>query len=65
MRAAERVAKALSFEKPDRVPFIGYNGISPLRSDILPLFPLTPNTWQPSKTEYYPHLHTLRKVLLK
>ena len=60
MRAAERVARAIACEKPDRIPFIGLNGFALLRSDVLPLNPLTPNSWQPPGSEYYPHVSNLQ-----
>jgi hypothetical protein len=60
MKAKERMERALNYEVPDRVPFIGYNGISPLYSDVLPLFPLTPNSWQPPGEKYYPHVDLMQ-----
>ncbi len=60
MKAAERVEPALKFQRPDRVPFIGYNGISPLLSDVFPILPLTPATWQPLSSQYYPHVNGIQ-----
>ena len=60
MKSSERVSRAISFGKPDRIPFCGYNGLAPLRSDVLPLPPLTPNSWQPpldKSPPHYPHVH--------
>ncbi len=60
MKNAERVERALRFQKPDRVPFIGYNGISLLGSDAFPLMNFTPKTWQPTSPGFYPHVDPLQ-----
>ncbi|HMB65487.1 MAG TPA: hypothetical protein VKO42_01310, partial [Patescibacteria group bacterium] len=59
MKGSQRVSKAIHFEKPDRVPYIGYNSYYPLVSDVLPLFPLTPTSWQPPPGKY-PHVHPMQ-----
>ncbi|MHA1793835.1 MAG: uroporphyrinogen decarboxylase family protein [Promethearchaeota archaeon] len=55
MNSKERVKAAITFSSPDRVP---YFGILPWNSDVFPMLPLTPKSWQP-KEPFMPYIHTL------
>lgn len=54
MNSRERVQRAISFEKPDRVPWFG---IGP-GSDLFPMIQLTPRSWQP-REPYLPYVNPL------
>ena len=56
MKPAEIMERAIKFDKPSRIPRIFYNYHYVLYSDILPLAPITPKSWQPSRG-YYPHVY--------
>ncbi|MHA1369512.1 MAG: uroporphyrinogen decarboxylase family protein [Promethearchaeota archaeon] len=53
MNSFERVKRAIEFECPDRVPYFGI-----LKSDLFPMFLLTPRSWQPPEP-YMPYVHPL------
>lgn len=52
-----RVKKAIHFDSPDRVPFMGYNTPqSFLHVDFFPILPIPSSEWQP-RYPYYPHTY--------
>lgn len=55
MKSRERVIKALEFGGPDRIP---YFSIFPWRSDVFPLFMVTPSSWQPAEP-YMPYVQPI------
>lgn len=62
MKSRERVNRALTFQRPDRVPIFKY----PPYTDVFPLLNLPPKSWQPKEKNLYPHLITdlIRKLRL-
>ncbi len=58
MDSRERVTRAITFDRPDLVPYVGYT----LTSDVFPLLALTPSTWQP-REPYYPYITSTELAL--
>jgi uroporphyrinogen decarboxylase len=58
VNSRERVRRAIAFEKPDRVPYVGFT----LATDLFPMIQLTPSSWQP-KEPYMPYVSSLELAL--
>jgi len=58
MNSRERVKRAVDFEKPDRVPYVGYS----LTTDMFPLLYLVTKKWQP-RAPYMPYVTPLETLL--